>query len=141
MLWEKLSLEVEFMTTGNRIETKLSTSKIVGDSVLRGSVALGVAMLSLCCGWTFFGIPAILLAGWMGLYDYTSSAYMRRGIVFADQPRQVRLLPGRFGFLVGSGLITLIPLLNVVMLPCLVAAGTLMVVEGEKGLPLPRGPQ
>lgn len=131
MLWEKLSLEIELMQTGQRMETKMPVSKIISDSLIRGGVAIGVALLSLCCGWVFFGIPAVLMAGWMGLYDYTSSSYMRRGIVFVDQPSFVRRLPGRGGFLIGAGLITLLPLVNVLMLPCLVAGGTLMVIEGE----------
>ena len=136
MLWEKLSLEIEVMQTGRRVETKLPLGKIVSDSLIRGSVAIGIALLSLCCGWVFFGIPAILMAGWMGLYDYTSSAYMRRGVVFVDQPKFVRNLPGRGGFLIAGGLITLLPLVNVLMLPCLVAGGTLMVVESEAKLGL-----
>lgn len=42
---------------------------------------------------------------------------------------EVRKLKGRFSFLLGGGLLTLIPVVNVIMLPCLVAGGTLMVVD------------
>jgi uncharacterized protein involved in cysteine biosynthesis len=131
-LWEKLSLEVELMTTGQRVETKLPISVIVGDGFLRGSFTIGIAIACLCCGWIFFGIPGILLAGYVGLHDYTSAAYMRRGITFPAQMAPVGKLPARFSFLVGAGLLTLLPVVNVIMLPCLVAAGTLMVVESDK---------
>lgn len=127
-LWEKLSFEIELMQTGNRIETKLPVPVIVKDSVARGLFAVGLTLVSLCCGWTFFGIPAILFAGYMGLHDYTSSAYLRRGVTFPAQMAEVRQLKGRFSFLLAGGLLTLIPVINVIMLPCLVAGGTLMVV-------------
>jgi uncharacterized protein involved in cysteine biosynthesis len=131
-LWSRLSLEVELSTTGRRVETKLPVSAIVGDSVARGLFAIAVTLLSLCCGWTFFGLPAILMAGFLGLHDYTSAAYLRRGVTFPAQMSHVRGLPARFGFLLGGGLLTLIPVVNVIMLPCLVAGGTLMVVAGER---------
>ena len=133
-LWEKLSLEVELMQTGQRIETKLPVSAIVGDAFARGPFAIAITLVSLCCGWVFFGVPALLFAGYLGLHDYTSAAYLRRGITFPGQMKPVRRLPGRFSFLLAGGLLTLVPVVNVLMLPCLVAGGTLMVVEGEEAL-------
>ncbi|HVT13700.1 MAG TPA: EI24 domain-containing protein [Fimbriimonadaceae bacterium] len=137
-LWEKLSLEVEFVETGKRVEAKLPVSAVVKDSLLRGSFAVGVSLLSLCCGWTFLGIPAILFAGFLGLHDYTSSACLRRGITFPNQMAEVRTLRGRFSFLLAAGLLTLIPLVNVIMLPGLVAGGTLMVVRNQSSSPSSR---
>lgn len=132
MLWEKLSLEVEAGISGERIEAKLATSTIVGDSISRGLTACVIALLSLCCGWVFFGIPAVVLAGWLGLHDYTAPAMMRRGILFGEQRRRLRYVRGKWSFLLASGLITLLPFVNVLMLPCLVAAGTLLVMDSEK---------
>ncbi|HTQ11030.1 MAG TPA: hypothetical protein VMI31_13225, partial [Fimbriimonadaceae bacterium] len=102
------------------------------DGVARGSFALAVTLLSLCCGWLFFGVPAVLFAGFLGLHDYTSAAYLRRGVTFPAQMSPVGKLEGRFSFAIAAGLLTLIPLVNVLMLPCLVAGGTLMVVDAEK---------
>lgn len=130
-LWEKLSLEVEVIATGNRIEANLPLGVIVGDSVARGLFAMAVVLASMCCGWWFFGIPTILFAGYLGLYDATSAALLRRGISFPSQGAYVRQLPSKFTFVIGAGLLALIPLLNVLMLPCLVAGGTLMVAERE----------
>lgn len=131
-LWGRLSLEVELKQTGRRIDAKLPASEVVKDSIVRGLFACAITLLSLCCGWTFFGMPAILFAGFLGLHDYTSAAYLRRGVTFPAQMGPVRNLPGRFSFLLGAGLLTLIPIVNVLMLPCLVAGGTLMVIESER---------
>lgn len=131
-MWSGLSKEVERMTTGEAVDTKLTFSAIVGDSVSRGMFAIGVTLLSLCCGWTFFGLPAIFFAGYLGLHDYTSAAFLRRGVTFPEQISYTRHLPRRFGFLLSAGLLTLIPVVNVIMLPCLVAGGTLMVLAKER---------
>jgi uncharacterized protein involved in cysteine biosynthesis len=131
-LWEKLSFAVELESTGKRVETKLPIPTIIGDSLQRGISAIAIGFLSMCCGWAVFGIVGVLLAGFMGLYDYTSAAYLRRGITFAKQGAYLRKLPSRYSFAVCGGLLTLLPVVNVLMLPCLVAGGTLMVIESER---------
>ncbi len=130
-MWEKLSLEVELIATGNRVESKLPISTIIADNVARGLLAVMLTAISLCCGWILFGIPAILMAGYLGLHDYTAAAYLRRGLTFGDQRERVFKLHGWVGFLLLAGVLTLLPVVNVLMLPCLVAGGTLMVAESD----------
>lgn len=130
-LWGRLSLEVELLATGKRIEAKLPAGAVARDTVERGFHAFFITLLSICCGWALFGIPSILLAGYLGLHDYTSAAYLRRGVIFPQQRKLVMRLPRYGGFLALGGLLTLLPIVNVLMLPCLVAGGTLMVIGGE----------
>lgn len=130
--WGRLSMEVELVTTGRRIEAKLSAGALLSDTVARGFHALFVTSLSLCCGWTLFGLPSILLAGYLGCHDYTAAAYLRRGVIFREQRELVKRLPAEMSFALLGGLLTLLPVVNVLMLPCLVTAGTLMVIESER---------
>jgi uncharacterized protein involved in cysteine biosynthesis len=130
-MWEKLSFEVERNETGREISHQFRTSQLLGDGLARGCCALVVFFASLCCGSVLFGIPAIVFAGFLGLLDYTAAAFSRRGVLFFRQVGLIGDLPHRFSFLILSGLLTLIPLVNVLMLPALVAGGTLMVAESE----------
>lgn len=131
MLWENLSFEVEKQSTGREVSSKFSNRELLGDAIVRGLFALSFGLLSLCCGWPLAGIPGILIAGWIGLHDYTAAAYTRRGLLFSGQRERLRFLPVRFQFIVVGGLLTLLPFINVLMLPALVAGGTLMVIDSE----------
>lgn len=132
MLWEKLSFEVEKERTGREVALKHTPSSAIADGLLRGFFALGFALVSMCCGWPLAGIPGVLLAGYVGLHDYTASAFSRRGMLLMDQRQHLRQLPSKGSFVVGAGLLTLFPFVNVLALPALVAAGTLMVIDSER---------
>ena len=131
-LWERLSIEVE------RIEGTLPTSEVkVGcggtfyDTAIRAVVSIFVALSALFLGWVCFGLVGILLAGWLGLLDYTSCAFARRGILIDRQFKAVLTCRGWKSFVLGAGLIALFPLLNVLLLPGLVAGGTLLVAKSS----------
>lgn len=131
-LWERLSLEIE------RIEDTLPNPQVnVGcggtfyDTAIRAVISVGVALSALFLGWVCFGLAGILLAGWLGLMDYTSCAFARRGVLIDRQFRAVLTCPGWKSFLIGAGVIALFPFFNVLLLPGLVAGGTLLVAKSS----------
>jgi uncharacterized protein involved in cysteine biosynthesis len=136
-LWDKLSLEVEKLVSERPPQARLSFWVLCGDAIPRCVFSGLVAVSAFACGWLTFGIAAMALAGWLGLYDYTSCAYLRRGITFRRQFGEAFRCRAWPGFAATSGIVTLIPLLNVLMLPALVAGGTLMLVDSESR---PKGP-
>jgi uncharacterized protein involved in cysteine biosynthesis len=137
LLWDRLSVEVEREAGFVPAQTKVGCATTVGDTVVRGLFSFFIAVAAFGCGWLCFGVIALGLAGWLGLYDYSASAFLRRGVSFPGQFVRAPGLPGALGFALVSGLLTLIPLLNVLSLPALVAGGTLLVAESEKSLAKP----
>jgi uncharacterized protein involved in cysteine biosynthesis len=129
-LWEGLSQRVEEQITGNPApKSSLATMRIVSDSVSRGVFAILIAILSLFCGWVVPIVAPVILAGWVGLLDYTSPAFLRYNRTIGQQWPVATKMKGWFGFQVASGLLTLVPLVNILMLPALVAGGTSMAVR------------
>jgi len=132
-LWEKLSLEIERMEGFAPAESsKVGCGATIYDTILRAIFSLFIAVLTLATGWLCFGIVGVFLAGTLGLLDYSSSSFARRGILVDRQWGAVRRCPGWKGFLVGSGIVSLFPFVNVLMLPALVAGGTLLCLKGEQ---------
>lgn len=133
-LWEKLSVEIEKLECSlPETSTSPGVGGVVYDTAIRGALSLLIAILTLATGWLCFGAVGIFLAGFLGLLDYTSCAFARRGILIDRQFGHVRQLEGWRSFLVASGFVSLFPFVNVLMLPALVAGGTLLV--GSKKTP------
>jgi len=127
-LWERLSVEVERMEGTMPVpEVKVGCGGMFYDTAIRAVISVVVALSALFLGWVCFGIVGILLAGWLGLMDYTSCAFARRGILIDRQFKAALACPGWKTFLIGAGVIALFPFLNVLLLPGLVAGGTLLV--------------
>lgn len=134
-LWDDLSQRIEEDITGvpGRKST-LPTGRIVVDSLSRGVFSILIAIASLFCGWVLPFVGPVLLAGWLGVLDYTSSAFLRYDRTVGQQWPVAMKMKGWFGFLVGSGLLSLLPFINVLLLPGLVAGGTVMAVRsGQLG--------
>lgn len=129
-LWDDLSQRVEENETGLPApKSSLPTGRIIIDSTSRGVFAIFMAILSLFCGWIIPVAGPVLIAGWLGILDYTSPAFLRYNRTIGTQWPVATRMKGWFGFQIGSGLLSLIPLVNVLMLPALVAGGTLMAVR------------
>ena len=127
-LWERLSVEIERMEgTLPTPEVKVGCGGTFYDTSIRAVISVVVALSALFLGWVCFGLVGILLAGWLGLLDYTSCAFARRGVLIDRQFKAVLACQGWKSFLVGAGVIALFPFLNVLLLPGLVAGGTLLV--------------
>jgi uncharacterized protein involved in cysteine biosynthesis len=71
----------------------------------------------------------VLVAGWVGVLDYTSPAFLRYNRTVGEQWPVGTKMKGWFGFQIGAGLLSLLPFVNVLMLPALVAGGTSMAVR------------
>lgn len=133
-LWEKLSIEIERMEgTLPSPEVKVGCGGVFYDTAIRAVISVIVALSALFLGWVCFGVVGLLLAGWLGLMDYTSSAFARRGVLIDRQFGAVFACPGWKSFLLGAGVIALFPFINVLLLPGLVAGGTLLVAKTSIG--------
>jgi uncharacterized protein involved in cysteine biosynthesis len=131
-LWEDLSRKVEESITNSPApKSTLSNGRIALDSMSRGLFAILIAVLSLVCGWVIPIAGPVLLAGWVGLLDYTSPTFLRYDRTVGEQWPAVARMKGWFGFQIGAGLISLVPFLNVFLLPGLVAGGTCMAVRSR----------
>lgn len=129
-VWEELSLMVEREVDPNAPSHKLKGQEILADALSRGAFAICIFLGTCACFW--FPIGAVVLSAWLCLYDYTASAYIRRQVLFPSQFRKAFGVRGSATFAVSAGILTLVPLLNVIALPGLVAGGTLMLAEHER---------
>jgi uncharacterized protein involved in cysteine biosynthesis len=103
------------------------------DTALRLGQSMVGALAMLLIGLTPLGIPAaILIGGWLGAMEFTSASFSRRGWLAPDQAIRLRRLPGAWGFVLGSGLISLLPVVNALALPALIAGGALLVGEADR---------
>jgi uncharacterized protein involved in cysteine biosynthesis len=131
LMWEKLSLEVEELAFGSAPAGTMDKKAQISDSMGRLVFSLVLAVLGVCCGWTFAGVPAIAIAGYLALHDFTAPAFLRRGVLFPQQRSLVFKLRDCWTFALGAGLISLFPFVNVLFMPALVAGGTLMVAKSQ----------
>lgn len=127
--WDRLSAEVERRATGTVVGRTPHVGRVLWDASLRLPFSLALVAGTALLGWACFGVVGVLIAGTLGLSDYTSCAFARRARFFPGQLAAAFRLRGAFGFLLGAGVLTLVPFVNVVMLPALVAGGTLLVLE------------
>lgn len=149
LIWDRLSRAVEMVVDGTGAQAPLGSappadaplgwSAAMGDSfgrlLLNGSLGLLAFLLSFFLG----PIPGVLAAALAGLLDYTAPAYLRRGRTL---PAQWRRLLGRpdgsvLGFALAAGLLSLVPLVGVLLMPGLVAGGTLLARRREADSPAP----
>ncbi|MGV3618961.1 MAG: EI24 domain-containing protein [Fimbriimonas sp.] len=130
LLWDRLSVEIEELVTGTAVQRTPPTPVVLMDSFKRMILTLIMAVVALCANVVPFVGPA-LVAGFVGTLDYTANAYIRRNVLLGQQRGLVFRLPGWFGFYVVAGIVTLLPVVNLLMLPVMVAAGTIMVARAE----------
>jgi uncharacterized protein involved in cysteine biosynthesis len=129
-LWDRLSYEVELTVNPTPPKHATNAAEWLIDALPRMGFAAFVFCLSSGCFWI---LPiGVALASWLCLYDFTASAYLRRGTSFLAQFALAPRVRGWATFALTCGLMTLLPFINVLVLPGLVAGGTLMVAEGER---------
>lgn len=130
MEWEKLSLAVEQIAHGPQVPNRklgaLAALTENGKRLPRGLLtAIGCGLLAPL----FFGLVSAFVAGWQCRYDYTAPAFVRRGVVWPQQKALAAKLPGIHALHVVGGISALIPIVNLLMIPALVAGGTLLTAE------------
>jgi uncharacterized protein involved in cysteine biosynthesis len=128
--WDKLTGEIEHHITGRQTQMHIGCATNVVDTVLRLVFTVALVVAGLCVSWIPVAGPA-LVGGILGLFDLTANAYLRRGVTLGGQFGRVFKLKGWPAFVAITGLVALVPVLNLLMLPILVAAGTVMVVRSE----------
>lgn len=133
LLWERLSLEVETILYGDGPSKAHPMHVIAVDSGSRLFLVFSVGLLSLCASAIPF-LP-VFMAGYPATLDYTATAYSRRGVMLRGQMRSVYRVPGIWPFHLMASLISVIPIVNLLMLPIMVTAGTILVVRHERGMP------
>jgi uncharacterized protein involved in cysteine biosynthesis len=134
ILWDRLSAEIERELGREAVAERLGCGAIAADAVYRALFSCAIAAACLIVGLCTLGLGSVVLAGWLGLYDYTAPSFLRRGATFPRQFSEAFECRGWAGFVLLSGLLTLLPLVNALMLPALVAGGTMLVVESEGAL-------
>ncbi len=141
LIWDRLSLAVEEIAGGHPATVSLGCGTLgcgtlAADSgarlLMNGSLGLAALVLSLFLG----PIPGVLTASLVGLLDYTSPAYLRRGLTLGPQMSRVlrRLDRPTLTFALVAGLLSLVPLVGVLLMPGLVAGGTLLVRQQEESV-------
>lgn len=131
-LWEGLSQKIEEHVTGVAApRCTLPRGRLFSDAFSRFAFSCAAAVLSLFCGWVVPFVLPILLAGWICLLDYTSPAFLRYNRTIGEQWPVVTKMKGWLSFQIVAGLLTLLPFVNVLLLPVLVAGGTIMAVRSK----------
>lgn len=135
--WDALSKQVEIVRNGSAATGKLGCGLIGLDICVRITLAVllsGTAVLLGCLG---FGLVGAVLCGWLMLFDLSAPTFARRNAGIFRQYRLVFKCKGWQGFWLVASLASIFPIVNVLMLPVLVVAATLLVLESEPSLPPP----
>jgi CysZ protein len=131
VIFDPLSREVERIVSGEapppypQKPTELFFDSLgrLGFNALLGLLAFGLGFIPIA--GTIF---AVVCTGIIGVLDYTSVAYLRRGVAFAEQRRELFQKKDRptlvFGLIVG--LAALVPGLGLLLAPGFIAGGTLL---------------
>ncbi len=125
-LWERISAEVERLSRGGVPLVKPSLSERVLDGGMRFCLFVVVLVISLILGLLGFGLISPILFGILCLLDSSASVFSRRRIFLAGQIRLVFRCRGWWAVAMMGGLISLLPLINLLFLPYLVVISTLL---------------
>lgn len=127
--FDRLSQEVEQRAFGRIMGKSPTFREGLSDTIGRVVLAAFIGLIALCGSGTVV-IPW-LAAAFLSLMDFTAPALVRRGVGLGQQFAVARRRPGATGFAAICGIVILIPVVNVLALPILAAAGTLLVGESE----------
>jgi CysZ protein len=141
--FEPLAREVEKSKTGTMpAAIPLTRLQSLGDSAARllvnltlGGVAFIIGLVLLPFGLGPFGpVLSVCAASVIGLLDYTSVGYLRRGKTLGAQWKHLRTHLGLdvLSFALVAGLLSLVPFLGVLLMPSLIAGGTLLALKKQQ---------
>ena len=132
VIFEPLSLAVERVVRGETVPKSGATVPFT-DTLARLTLAVTLAALSLLLGFVFGVVPGILAASMVALLDYTSPAFARRGKLLSAQWRELiaKPKPDAASFALVAGLFSVLPIIGVLMIPGMVAGGTLLALRRE----------
>lgn len=124
-LWDELSRAIE-SRLGPTPTGSAGCGLQLADTIARLPFSILIAVIVILFGWGCFGLIGILAAGLLGLFDFTACAFLRRGHAFWGQWTRVWRAKGWASFTVVCGVVSLVPVVNVLLLPVFVAGGTLL---------------
>lgn len=130
MRWERLSLECEeFVTSGPVLNHRFSWASSMADLLRRLPISLGAGLIATIMGFVGLGWLGAGLVGLAMTFDVTGPAFARRGVQFPGQVGPTFQCRPFVGFWICCWLASLFPVVGVLLLPAMVAGGTLMVAE------------
>lgn len=127
LVWDRLSEEVEALLTGTVIRYRHRRTATAADWLKRIAFGLFMALLAFGSSFVLPIVAPLLIAGYVATLDVTASAFSRRGMLFRMQRRRYFRLDSWLSFTLLAGLFTLLPFVNALLIPIMVAAGTVMV--------------
>ena len=135
--FEPLAREVERQVTGQQpdkinltyLQSLRDSGNRLGLNVLLGTIAF---VLGLFLG-PLGPIPGVLVTAVIGLLDYTSVGYLRKGRTLGAQWKHLRtpLSSDVLGFALVAGLLSLVPFIGIFLMPGLIAGGTLLALKKQ----------
>lgn len=129
LLWGRLSITAERDIYGDAPDVRLGCLPQIKDVLWRLVQAVIFVVAVLAFGWLGF-IAGVVAAGILGVIEFSAPAYARRGVLYPEQLRVCKL-PAAFGFALGTGLLSLLPLVFVLAMPALVVGATIMCREAD----------
>lgn len=135
MMWDGLGRHVEELEFGVVANRGPKFWPAMADTAYRIVFAFALMALGFCISWVIPVVVPAFIAAYLGLHDYTGGALGRRGVMFGRQRKLVWNLNGAAGFAITTGIISVVPILNIAAMPILVAAGTLCVNRSLLELP------
>jgi uncharacterized protein involved in cysteine biosynthesis len=136
--FEPLAREVEKSQTGTTPSAiPLTHLQSFGDSAARLFVNITLGGVAFVIG-LFLGpfgpVLSVCAASVIGLLDYTSVGYLRRGKTLGAQWKHLRTHLGLdvLSFALVAGLLSLVPFLGIWLMPSLIAGGTLLALKKQE---------
>jgi uncharacterized protein involved in cysteine biosynthesis len=129
LVWDRLSEEVELILTGTSPRTHLPRTLVAIDAFKRLLWSLSLGILAIVSGIFLPVVGPLVVLAYLGMLDFTASPLLRRGILLRQQRKTILKMKGSVDLGLIFGTILIIPVVNVLALPLLVTAGTVMVVR------------
>lgn len=128
LVFEPLSREVEKHLGNAPTTAPLPFGITFKDTLKRLLLNVGLGLLAFGLGFVLGPVAGFLSAALIGLLDYTSPAFLRRGLTLGPQARKLATKPDlhTLTFAVVAGLLSLLPFVGLFLAPGLVVGGTLL---------------
>ena len=130
---ERITTAIEAARGGEPLSFSHTRAAQAADTAARIGQALVAAVVMAVAGLTPLGpVAAISLGGWLAAMEFTSSAESRRGRLLTDQALAFRRVPGGVGFMIGCGILSMLPVINALALPGMIAGGAILIQDADR---------
>lgn len=125
LFWDSLSAKVEEIVFGSVPRSSAGCGLLLWDAAARIGISAMLFVVGLVLS-PFCGISIAVTTGLLCLLDFSSCAYLRRGISIGGQMNQVFKSRAAPGYIAASAFASTIPFLFVFLIPGMVAGGTIL---------------